>query len=101
MEHPEDLTVIEARTAPLAAGVAVDFYARVQLEDEAATAYGLRPWVVDKQTADVIRLAPVQTGDCAPPNSTARDAACAKLQIEDIGCSGSSAGCQPAPRVAS
>ena len=37
MEHSGDRTVIEARTAPLAAGVAVDIYARVQLEDEAAT----------------------------------------------------------------
>ena len=92
--HPEEATALTAKADLLVAGVAVDEYARVMIENEASIVYKARPWAADKRAAEIVRPAPVQTSDSLAPMSLARDMAFAKVTIEDsVGCGGS-AGCE-------
>ena len=78
--HLEEVTALAAKADLLAAGVAVDDYAKVMVEHEASLVYEASPWAVDKRAAEIVRPAPVQSADWVPPKSLARDMAFAKLQ---------------------
>ena len=79
--HPEEATALAAKTDLLVAGVAVDEYARVMVENEASKLCEASPWAADKRAAEILRLAPVQAADGVPRKSQARDMAFAKLQL--------------------
>ena len=78
--HPEDATALAAKADLLAAGVAVDEYAKVTIENEASKLYEASPWAADKRAAEIVRPALVQSADNVPPKSLARDMAFAQLQ---------------------
>ena len=67
--HPEETTALAAKADLLMAGVAVDDYAKVMVQNDA-----------DKRAAEIVCPAPVQSADNVPPKSLARDMAFAKLQ---------------------
>ena len=62
--------------------VAVELGAVVQFEREARRGYEGSPWNLDRQADDVVRPAPIPTGEHVPPKSVARETAVAKLQLQ-------------------
>ena len=78
--HPEEAIALAAKAGLLVAGVAVDEYGRVMVENEASKLYEASPWAADKRAAEIVCLAPVQAADGVPRKSQARDMAFAKLQ---------------------
>ena len=94
--HPEVATALAAKTDLLLSGITINEHARATIENEASKVYEASPWAADKRAAEIVRPAPVQTGDRVPPKSLARDMAFAKLQSRNsVGC-GSGAGCEAA-----
>ena len=79
-EDPELRAANDAKSALLLSSVAVDKQSRVQIGSEAQKAYEASPWNEDKDVGDVVRPAPVQTGDRVPRKSVATDVAFSKLQ---------------------
>ena len=75
LDGPERDTDTETET-----GTAVDRRARVQIECQAKKAQEASPWNENKDVGDVVRPAPVQTGDRVPLESVAAEVAFSKLQ---------------------
>ena len=78
--HPVETPALAAKADLLVAGVAVDEYSRVMVENDASKVCEASPWAADKEVAEVIRTAHVQASDSVAPKSLARDMAFGKLQ---------------------
>ena len=77
--HPELRAGTVARGTMLAKGVAYAPATAVQFEQAAKQNHVEGPRNQDKETQDVMKLAPTQTGDSVPPKSIVRHMAFAKL----------------------
>ena len=78
--HPDIVNALAAKVDLFLSGVAVDEHARVAVENEASKVYEASPWALDKRAVEIVRPAPVQTGERIPPKSLVRDMDYAKLQ---------------------
>ena len=67
--HLEETAALAAKADLLMAGVAVDDYSRVMVENEASKVYEASPWAVDRRAAEIVRPALVQTAHRVQPKA--------------------------------